>query len=279
MSVTSPGTLISARPDESNASGSARVEPVPSLTSGRTLASRCYAEHWLALPARPSVTTDRTTLPRPPGVTHWWSTVAERLGPRELKRRLWHMTPGLLPCVLWVLPHTDPLTPGWLLYLALNCITLAVAGCCFGWTFSRPGERNCLSSSIGYSMLVMSAVLLFPGQLQIGMAVFAIIAFGDGSATLGGLLLKGPTLPWNRQKTWSGSLCFLLGGVPMAALYYWGESRPGVSWNVALLCAGTAAVVSAFVESVSSRINDNIRVGVTALLMLVIMNHFLLGWS
>ena len=278
MSISSPYTLIPARPYESNASHSARVEAVPSLTSGRTQASRCYAEHWLALPARPSVTADRTLWPDLP-VTDWWSIVVDRLGPRELKRRLWHMTPGLLPFVLWALPHTDPLTPGWLLYLAMNCITLAIAGCYFGRTFSRPMERNCLCSSIGYSMLVMLAVLLFPGQLEIGMAVFAIIAFGDGSATLGGLLLKGPTLPWNRHKTWAGSLCFLLGGVPMAALYYWGEARSGVSWDVALLCAGTAAVVSALAESVSSRINDNIRVGVTALLMMVVMNHFLLGWS
>ncbi len=254
MSISSTSTLIPARYYESNVSGSARVEVVPSMTSDRTL--------------RPDLS-----------VTHWWSTVADRLGPRELKRRLWHMTPGLLPFVLWALPHVDPLTPGWLLYLALNCITLAIAGCYFGRTFSRPRERNCLCSSIGYSMLVMVAVLLFPGQLEIGMTVFAIIAFGDGSATLGGLLLKGPTLPWNRHKTWAGSLCFLLGGVPMAALYYWGEARPGVPWDVALLCAGTAAVVSAFAESVSSRINDNIRVGVTALLMMVVMNHFLLGWS
>ena len=87
------------------------------------------------------------------------------------------------------------------------------------------------------------------------------------------------TLPWNREKTWSGSLCFLLAAIPIATLYYWGEARPGVTWHVALLCAGTAAVVSAIAESVSSRINDNIRVGVTALVMLVIMNHFLLGWS
>ena len=278
MSVSSPGTLIPARPYETNASGSARVEAAPSLISGRTQASRCYAEHWLALPARPSVTSDRTLWPDLP-VTHWWSTVADRLGPRELKRRLWHMVPGLLPFVLWVLPHTDPLTPGWLLYLAMNCISLAIAGCYFSRTFSRPMERNCRCSSIGYSMLVMVAVLLIPGQLEIGMAVFAIIAFGDGSATLGGLLLKGPALPWNRHKTWAGSLCFLLGGIPMATLYYWGESRPGVSWNFALLCAGTAAVVSAFAESVSSRINDNIRVGITALLMMVVMNQFLLGWS
>ena len=65
----------------------------------------------------------------------------------------------------------------------------------------------------------------------------------------------------------------------MATLYYWGEARPGVPWDVALLCAGTAAVVSAIAESVSSRINDNIRVGVTAILTMAIMNRYLLGWS
>ena len=254
MSVPIVFTSTSAGSCERDTNGSTFLGAIPCVVPGRT--------HWLALP-----------------VFHWWNTVAERLGPREIKRRLWHMTPGLLPFVFWALPHTDPLTPGWLLYIAMNCMTLAVAGCYWGRTFSRPLERNCLCSSIGYSVLVMSAVLLFPGQLEIGMAVLAILAFGDGSATLGGLLLKGPTLPWNREKTWAGSTCFLLGGVPLATLYYWAEARPGVPWNVALLCAGTAAVMSAIAESVSSRMNDNIRVGVTALLMMVIMNHFLLGWS
>ena len=226
----------------------------------------------------PSIVTDLPLWPGLP-VSRWWNTAAECLGPREIKRRVWHIAPGLLPLVLWVLPHADPLTMGWLIYLAMHSIPLAAAGCYWGRTFSRPLEQNCACSSIGYSALVLLAILLFPGQLEIGMAVFAIIAFGDGSATLGGLLLKGPTLPWNREKTWAGSLCFLLGAIPMATLYYWGEARPGVPWNVALLCAGTAAVVSAIAESVSSRVNDNIRVGVTALLMLVFMNHFLLGWS
>ncbi len=223
----------------------------------------------------PSVSSDVSLWPELPA-SRWWSTAVERLGPREAKRRLWHMVPGLLPFVLWVLPHTDPLTTGWLNYLAMHFIPLAAAGCYWGRTFSRPRERNCICSSIAYSALVLLAILLFPGQLEIGMAVIAIIAFGDGSATLGGLLLKGPT---NRHKTWAGSLCFLLGAIPMATLYYWGEGRPGVPWHVALLCAGTAAIVSAIAESVSSRINDNIRVGVTALVMLAIINHFLLGWS
>ena len=278
MSVPSAYTSTPACHHEWKASGSARLETVPSETSDGTQASGCYAEHWLEFEAVPSVTSDRTHWPDLP-VPHWWSTLVERLGPRELKRRMWHMTPGLLPFVFWALPHSDPLTPGWLLDIALNCLTLAVAGCYWSRSFSRPMERNCLCSSIGYSLLVMLSVFLFPGQLEIGMAVLAIIAFGDGSATLGGLLLKGPTLPWNRQKTWAGSLCFLGGSVPMATLYYWGEARPGVPWHVALLCTGTAAVVSAIAESLPSRINDNIRVGVTALLMMVIMNHSLLGWS
>ena len=254
MSVPTVFTSTSAGSYERDTNGSTFLDAIPCVVPGRT--------HWLALP-----------------VSHWWNTVAERLGPRDLTRRLWHMTPGLLPCLFWVLPHADPLTPVWLFNIAMDGFILAFSCCYWSRTFSREGERNCLCASIGYSTLVVLAVFLFPGQIEIGMAVLAILAFGDGSATLGGLLLKGPTLPWNREKTWAGSTCFLLGGVPLATLYYWAEARPGVPWNVALLCAGTAAVMSAIAESVSSRINDNIRVGVTALLMMVNMNHYLLGWS
>ncbi|MBI1315200.1 hypothetical protein GC176_28245 [bacterium] len=217
----------------------------------------------------------QTAWPRP-GL---WKVVEDRLGPRELKRRVWHMTPGLLAFSLWVTPHADPLTTGWLIYIAMHCIPLALAGCYWGRTFTRPQERNCVCSAVSYCAIVLTAILLFPGQPELGMAVLAIIAFGDGSATLGGLLLKGPTLPWNHQKTWVGSLCFLLGSVPMATIIYWGEARPGVSWDVALLCSGAAALVSGIVESLPSRINDNIRVGLTAFVMLVVMNQLLLGWS
>lgn len=231
----------------------------------------------VCLAVAPTVISDRTHAFDTPAYS-WWSVLSQRLGPRELNRRLWHMTPGLLPFILWVQPHADPLTTVWLALLAIDAVALAVACCYCAKTIARPGEQNCLAAAIGYSTLVFAAIFLFPGQLEIGMAVLAIIAFGDGSATLGGLLLKGPTLPWNRQKTWAGSLCFLLGGVPMATLLYWAEARPGVSWDVALLCAGTAAVVCAIAESVRSRINDNIRVGAVALLTMVVMNHIVLGW-
>jgi dolichol kinase len=113
-------------------------------------------------------------------------------------------------------------------------------------------------------------LLLFPAHAELGLTVLAVLAFGDGSATLGGLLFDSRPLPWNRDKTWSGTLCFLLAAIPMASLIYWGESHnaealePGVSFATALFCGGSAAFVAAIAESLRSRINDNVRVGLAA---------------
>lgn len=204
--------------------------------------------------------------------------VVERLGTREVKRRLWHMLPGLAPILWWFLPHGDPL---WTVELCLlGCLAVGQAALTAYWsrTFSRVGERSCLAASVGYASLVYLGLLLFPDRAELAMTVFAVLAFGDGSATLGGLLWRGPRLPWNPRKTWTGLFCFLLVATPIATLYYWGESRPGVSWSVALACGTAATLAGALAESIPSRINDNIRVGAAALIAVVLIHTCVLGW-
>ncbi|MBC7820957.1 MAG: hypothetical protein IAG10_29075 [Planctomycetaceae bacterium] len=51
MSVPSAGTSIPALIYEWKASGLARFEAIPAVTSDRMQASRCYAEHWLTFHA------------------------------------------------------------------------------------------------------------------------------------------------------------------------------------------------------------------------------------
>lgn len=99
------------------------------------------------------------------------------------------------------------------------------------------------------------------------MMTLAILAFGDGSATLGGLTLGGLRLPWNRRKTLTGFLCFLLFGGPMASLVYWGEAAAGTTLSTAIIIGVVSTLTAAIAETMPSRINDNLRVGVTAVLV------------
>ena len=118
----------------------------------------------------------------------------------------------------------------------------------------------------------------WPDLAQLGLATLAIISFGDGFATVGGLLLPGPRLPWNKQKSWAGFLCFLTFAVPWSAMVYWGESRPAVSFSMALFVGGTATLFAAICESIKSGIDDNIRVGAAAAAGIVTAHFAAAAW-
>ena len=150
----------------------------------------------------------------------------------------------------------------------------------------RRGESNQrLAAVAGYAASVLLTLIAFPGDAELGLTVLAILAFGDGSATLGGLSIGGPKLPWNRKKTVSGLVCFLVVGGAMASLIYWGETRmnpeavqPKATIQAAILCGGLAALLAALVESIPSRINDNIRVGVAAAVTVAVTHGVMVGW-
>src|SRR5581483_6049303 len=108
---------------------------------------------------------------------------------------------------------------------------------------------------------------LFRGREEIGLMTLIILAFGDGSATLTGLYFGGQPLPWNRRKSWTGTLCFVAIAAPIATLIYWAEARPAVPLATVALIATCTTAVCAVVESIPSRWNDNLRVGATAAIM------------
>lgn len=204
--------------------------------------------------------------------------LAARMSAREWRRRLVHMSPGLVPFVLHPIPHADPLQ--W--YYVLTCVTLTLVFVTFALAyerlFLRRGERSWITSVVSYGIIIASMVLIFPAQIELAMVVTIIIAFGDGSATLAGLLARGRSLPWNRSKSWAGFVAFLLCAIPLSTLAYWGEAQPGVPLAVALACVTPAVIVAALAESLPVRMNDNIRVGVAAGLTIAFTHGMFVGW-
>ncbi len=63
-----------------------------------------------------------------------------------------------------------------------------------------------------YPISVLALILLYRHDLHIVGAAWAIMALGDGMASVTGGALRGPALPWNREKTWSGFLGFIVAG-------------------------------------------------------------------
>ena len=202
----------------------------------------------------------------------------QKLPYRELKRRFWHMSPGVLAFGLLVVPHADPISPTLQLIIFTSCLAIGVWILLGFRQIQRRGEGAGLGAVGGYSLSVLGTIFLFPAHLELGLAVLAILAFGDGSATLIGSVFRGPRLPWNSGKSWIGMLGFVVIGSAMTAGIYWGETQnleasdPPVSFGMALYLTAPAVVAAAIAESLRSRINDNIRVGVVAAVALVLLH-------
>lgn len=207
------------------------------------------------------------------------------LDSQELRRRMSHMLPGFLPFILWGVSHKDPLsTKAVLIFFA---IFVGLTGVLFlQWSKiarSGTGSTDRIEAIFGYACSVMLTLILFPAHPECGMAVLAVLAFGDGSATLVGKVFGVRRLPWNPRKSVAGFLGFLAVGLPVTAIIYWGESNnveaTGLPATVAqAACVAAAGVLAgAFAESIESRVNDNVRVGLASAVAIVTAQAMIFG--
>lgn len=182
----------------------------------------------------------------------------------EIVRKLLHISPGLLAFLLPFAPHAKPLSTQAL--LEITAITAVLTGIYIALrkVVARPGESDFYTTTLSYPIAVLATLFAFPGAPELAAVVVVIIAFGDGSAYLGGKLIGGPTLPWNREKTWAGSLAFVAVAGPLASLAYRLEADPEIPLLAAIACGGGAAIFASIAESLPTKLSDNVRVGATA---------------
>lgn len=143
--------------------------------------------------------------------------------------------------------------------LAFNALVLPRLG---GRQLYRPAdhERGFPLGILLYPTAVLLLILTFRTRLDIVAAAWAILAFGDGFATLLG---RGPALPWNRDKSIAGTVSFVVfGGIGATALAWW--VRPAVTPMPPLIfvavAPAAAALTAALVESLPVRLDDNLSV-------------------
>lgn len=228
-----------------------------------------------SLTSQSSISRTHCAMPLPPSSFGLYS-----LSGAESRRRLWHMAPGLLPVPLQFIPHRDPLSAT-LWWIIISVIAAVTAHIYLRFRRIRRNAEDLGTSAIsGYAVAVLLTIVLLPDRLEVGLAVLAILAFGDGSASLFGQMFRGPALPWNPGKSWSGLTAFLLIGGLLTAWIYWGETQnpeaqePALDFTRALLLTAPAVAACAFIESLPSRINDNIRVGLTAAVVLSLLSFW-----
>lgn len=173
----------------------------------------------------------------------------------ELKRKSLHVAMGLFALLLRDLSWRQAALCA-LAAFAFNLLLLPRLG---GRALHRENDaaRGWPLGILVYPLVVLLLILFFRDRLAIAAAGWAYLAFGDGSATLAGMLLGGPRLPWNRGKSVAGSAAFVLfGGLAAAGLFSFVERRPATRGELLALLAG--AVAAALFESLPSEVDDNI---------------------
>ena len=161
---------------------------------------------------------------------------------------------------------------------------MAVAAFLFNWqvlpriggrTLWRSGERTqgYPRGILLYPLSVLALILYFWSAPWMAAALWGVLAFGDGSASLVGQTLGGPRLPWNRDKGWFGLAAFIVfGTVGAACLLAWTERLPldPSAWHGArtLGVAFVTTLACALVESLPTTLDDNFTVPLAGALVL-----------
>ena len=140
-------------------------------------------------------------------------------------------------------------------------------------------ERGWDAGIVLYPFSVLLLILLFQRHSAFIAIPWVILGFGDGFASIVGRRFPIRALPWNREKSFGGSITFLIVGsiaaVAIANVFeYW-------SWAVI-----GAVVAAAIVESLPLHVNDNITVPFAAAVTLAVFGvgpgfestHIIWGW-
>ena len=110
-----------------------------------------------------------------------------------------------------------------------------------------------------YTISVLALILLYRHHLYIAAGAWALMALGDGMATVIGEAAGGPSLPWNRQKTWAGFASFAVAGM-LGAYILTRWIAPQIPSDKTLIVCAAAALLGAVLESLPLSLDDNITV-------------------
>ena len=127
---------------------------------------------------------------------------------------------------------------------------------------TRASEREAGFSpgKLHYAFGIMMLLLLFRERLHVAAAVWAVLAVGDSVSNLVGRRWRRVPLPYNREKSLSGSIAFVLAAAAGSwAALVWNLPEPyGVSRLTLAGCCLLGALVCALAESLPNLVDDNL---------------------
>jgi len=180
----------------------------------------------------------------------------------EMKRQGVHI---ILFFLAFLLKYLGRWQMAFLLLLLLVITLFLMPRLRFRSHFYRPSEYQYSRGAALYFFSLIIIVLTFPPEVVAG--AWGIMALGDGMATLVGRAFKVRELPWNKNKSYAGTVAFTLFGlIGSIILLHW--MLPEAGFNFIFFLSLKTVVVAAVVESLPWRVNDNISVPFVAAIML-----------
>jgi len=125
-------------------------------------------------------------------------------------------------------------------------------------------ERGYDAGIVLYPLMVLLLIVVFRNHLAYAGIGWAMLAFGDGFATLAGRAFRIAPLPWNRDKSWGGFIACAVAAFAAG----WAVGRWLGEDNVVAIAI--AALAAAVAESLPLHVDDNITVPFAASVALIV---------
>ena len=196
----------------------------------------------------------------------------------RLSRKIIHIGTGPIFVLCWLM-FPDVWYSRWLAALVPLLITAQFALVGLGvmkdeaavQAMSRTGDRReILRGPLFYGIVFVAMTLVYWKDSPIGMVPLMLMCGGDGLAEIMGRGLKSPKLPWNKDKSWAGSLGMFIGGWALAAFILGMFVLAGIflgPFAGYLVPITLIALAGMAVESLPLRDVDNITVTLAAVIL------------
>ena len=193
----------------------------------------------------------------------------------RLSRKLIHIGTGPIFVLCWLM-FPEIWYARWLAALVPLLITAQFALVGLGVmkdeasvkAMSRTGDRReILRGPLFYGIVFVVMTLVYWKDSPIGMTALMLMCGGDGLAEIMGRGLKSPKLPWNKDKSWAGSLGMFIGGWALAAFILGMFVLAGIfdgPFAGYLIPITLIALAGTLVESLPLKDVDNITVTLAA---------------
>nr|ACG23902.1 hypothetical protein [Zea mays] len=137
---------------------------------------------------------------------------------------------------------------------------------------SWPLFRELLRGPLYYVLVLLFSVLVFWRESPIGIVSLSMMSGGDGFADIVGRRYGSAKLPFNRKKSWAGSISMFISGFLLSAmmmLYFSSLGYIDVIWEEALGKLALVALAATVVECVpvTEVVDDNISVPLATMLV------------